>query len=414
MLIEFSVENFKSFRHRQTFSMVAAPRLRKKDNVFQPTVFGEKLPPLLKVAAIYGPNASGKSSLLDALGLAYRMISFDASAKKPLPAKPFRFDPNLLDKPTRVEYHFIAEGCRYQFNLSFDFVRVVEERLVAFPRGREQLIYERKFSNGVENYKTDFLEGPSELHNVWKKLTSGRVLFLTQAVANSSDEQDQLRIPLTWISSLIPLSDQLDHLGRSTQYLVAKSSSMHVDITSYLRDIDVPVTKIRSESLDEDMEQDSGDRDFIQEELRSAMDGTTPYKTTLTHTTALGEADFDYMEESKGTRSLLSFYIPWKLLPDRLVVVDEMDSSLHPKLVADLVRKHLKNSRNGQLIFTTHDTHLMDTKLLRRDQVWITERDQNGATEIRAIYDFAGRDDEDIEKRYYEGRYRGLPILKEF
>lgn len=413
MLIEFSVENFKSFRARQTFSMVAAPRLRKRENVFQPVAHGEKLPPLLKVAAIYGPNASGKSSLLDALSLAYRMLSFDSASKKPLPAKPFRFDPSLLDKPTRVEYHFIAENCRYQFNLGFDITRVIEEKLIAFPRGREQLIYERLYENGVETYRTDFLEGPPELHNVWKKLTSGRSLFLTQAVANSSDEQTQLRIPLHWISSLIPLSDQLDHLGRSTQYMVAKSTSMHIDLASYLRDIDVPVTKIRSESLDGEIVQDVGDRDFVQEELVSAMDGTTLYKTTLTHTTALGEADFDYMEESKGTRSLLSFYIPWKLLPDRLVVIDEMDSSLHPKLVADLVRKHLKMSRNGQLIFTTHDTHLMDTKLLRRDQVWITERDLNGATEIHAIYDFAGRDDEDIEKRYYEGRYRGLPILKD-
>lgn len=413
MLIEFSVENFKSFRGRQTFSMVAAPRLRKKENVFQPIVPGEKLPALLKVAAIYGPNASGKSSLLDALALAYRMVSFDPASKRPLPAKPFRFDKDLVNKPSRVEYHFVAEECRYQFNLAFDVSRVVEETLIAFPRGREHLIYERLVIDGTERYRTDFLEGPPELHNVWKKLTSGRSLFLTQAVANSSEEQKQLRTPLNWIGSLIALSDDIDHLGRSMQYLSAKSSSMHLDIASYLRDIDVPVSKIRSELVAGSLEQDVGDADFIQSELIAAIEGTSEYRTTLTHSTALGDAEFDYMEESKGTRSLLSFYLPWKLLPDKLVIVDEMDSSLHPKLVADLVRKHLESTRNGQLIFTTHDTHLMDTKLLRRDQVWITERDINGSTEIHSIHDFAGRDDEDIEKRYFEGRYRGLPILKE-
>jgi AAA15 family ATPase/GTPase len=92
--------------------------------------------------------------------------------------------------------------------------------------------------------------------------------------------------------------------------------------------------------------------------------------------------------------------------------VDELDSSLHPKIVATLVEKHINSKTSSQLIFTTHDTHLMDTKLLRRDQFWITERDMNGATQLRSIHDFQGRESEDIEKRYYEGRYRGLPFVK--
>ena len=77
-----------------------------------------------------------------------------------------------------------------------------------------------------------------------------------------------------------------------------------------------------------------------------------------------------------------------------------------------MIEKHIKSSVPSQLIFTTHDTHLMDTKLLRRDQFWITERDMNGATQLRSIHDFEGRESEDIEKRYYEGRYRGLPFVK--
>ena len=95
----------------------------------------------------------------------------------------------------------------------------------------------------------------------------------------------------------------------------------------------------------------------------------------------------------------------------RTLVVDELDSSLHPEIVAALVKKHIQCSTHSQLIFTTHDTHLMDTKLLRRDQFWLTERDTNGATSLRSIHDFEGRQSEDLEKRYYEGRYRSLPIL---
>lgn len=93
-------------------------------------------------------------------------------------------------------------------------------------------------------------------------------------------------------------------------------------------------------------------------------------------------------------------------------MVDELDSSLHPKLVEALVERHLQSGLENQLIFTTHDTHLMDAKLLRRDQIWMTERDETGATQLRSVHDFEGREGEDVEKRYYEGRYRALPMVK--
>ena len=123
-------------------------------------------------------------------------------------------------------------------------------------------------------------------------------------------------------------------------------------------------------------------------------------------------------------KNLIGFFLPWFLIgapiddfsrPDSIIstlIVDELDSSLHPAIVACLVKKHLETKSQAQLIFTTHDTHLMDTKLLRRDQFWVTERDINGATQLRSIHDFEGRESEDLEKRYYEGRYRGLPFVR--
>jgi AAA15 family ATPase/GTPase len=136
----------------------------------------------------------------------------------------------------------------------------------------------------------------------------------------------------------------------------------------------------------------------------------------LTHQTALGEAKFDFQEESEGTKNLIGFWLPWYVHTISSIistlVVDELDSSLHPEIVALLVTKHIKSDSAAQLIFTTHDTHLMDTKLLRRDQFWLTERDANGATQLRSIHDFEGRESEDLEKRYYEGRYRGLPFVR--
>ncbi|GAB0063697.1 hypothetical protein IBA8401_47290 [Pseudomonas syringae] len=139
-------------------------------------------------------------------------------------------------------------------------------------------------------------------------------------------------------------------------------------------------------------------------------------RTILTHETALGKAEFDFSEESGGTKNLMGFWVPWVLLTmknsDSLLMVDELDSSLHPKIVEDLVKRHVESKSNSQLIFTTHDTHLMNTKKMRRDQFWVTERDANGATILRSVHDYEGREGENIEKRYYEGRYRGLPILR--
>jgi AAA15 family ATPase/GTPase len=181
-------------------------------------------------------------------------------------------------------------------------------------------------------------------------------------------------------------------------------------MAEYLRNIDVPVVKIDFERINDDGK-NIGARSTM-DELKHAI-RNYDYRTTFTHETTLGRAEFDIAEESKGTRNLLAFFLPWSVKADQVVLVDEFDSSLHPKLVAALVAKHLNGGSGSQLIFTTHDTHLMDTKMLRRDQFWLTERDPYGATQLRSIHDFEGREGEDIEKRYYEGRYRSLPILSE-
>lgn len=414
MLIEFSVENFKSFREKQTFSMTAAPRLRKKSCVFRPDVVGEKLPDLLKVAAIYGPNASGKSNLLEAMKVVRAITQLPVAEKRKLPVQPFRFDKKAIEQPTRLEYHFIQKNCRYQFELALNQARIVEERLTYFPKGKETLLYERVYNGESESYRTDGLEGEVELHKAWRNLTPPHALFISQAVANSSEELQQLRVPYDWLASgSIFISDNLDLLGKSMQLLGTKVPTLVKDLSQYLQEIDVPVTNISFET-DNVVNPNTPTLDPAswEADLEKTFTGKVRHKTTFTHKTALGEVDFDYSEESKGTRSLIAFYIPWLLLPNKIVVVDEMDSSLHPKLVENLVKKHLCGEGVGQLIFTTHDTHLMDTKLLRRDQLWLTDRDINGATQLRSIHDFEGREEEDIEKRYYEGRYRGLPILR--
>lgn len=415
MLIEFSVSNYRSFREKQTFSMVAAPRLKKGDNVFKPVVKGEKLPDLLKVAAIYGPNASGKSNLIKALGIVGYIANRQPSAQfTPISVSPFRFDPQLAEQPSRFELHFVCVEQRYAFELALTQQRIVEERLVAFPKGKETLLYERHhMSSGDEYIFGQQLEGGKALHDLWKKSTGPQVLFLTQAVANSSEELTQLREPLTWLQNgFMIVAEGMKVFTGPSQLLAEAYPPWAEEISSLLQDMDVPVTHIRFDQIEQNPAEHSPS---------GMLDSTNPKpksKTVLTHRTALGDAEFDFQEESEGTKNLIGFWLPWRsriqlgFNNEKVLVVDELDSSLHPEIVASLVAKHIKSESPAQLIFTTHDTHLMDAKLLRRDQFWLTERDANGATQLRSIHDFEGRESEDLEKRYYEGRYRGLPFVR--
>lgn len=410
MLIEFSISNYRSFREKQTFSMVAAPRLKKGDNVFKPVVKGEKLPDLLKVAAIYGPNASGKSNLIQAFNIVSSIANLQPSAQSTLlPASPFRFDTQLADQPSRIELHFIYAEQRYEFHLALTRQRIIEERLLAFPKGKETLLYKRHHRPSGDEYTFGLqLEGGKDLHELWKKSTGPQVLLLAQAVANSSVELKQLREPLTWLQTgFMIVAGNMDVLASSSQALAESHTSFAEKISSFLQDVDVPVTHIHFDQIKSEPELPG---------LSSLTNAKSKSKTILTHQTALGEAKFDFQEESEGTKNLIGFWLPWYVHTTSSItstlVVDELDSSLHPEIVALLVAKHIKSDSVAQLIFTTHDTHLMDTKLLRRDQFWLTERDANGATQLRSIHDFEGRESEDLEKRYYEGRYRGLPFVR--
>lgn len=426
MLIELSIRNFRSIRERQTFSMVAAPRLIKgKQNKFKPKVKGERFPALLKVAAIYGPNASGKSTLVSAFDLLTRLTQQQPTAEKVLfEVAPFRFDKSLLDQPSSIEVHFIRNETRYSFEVALTRDRIVGEVLTVYRGGGARELYRRRYetagngAHGAEVYDfgEDF-EGGSELHKIWQRLTGPRTLFLAQAVANSSEELTQLKAPWDWLRSLLVVKHGMSNWGRLSQRLVARIPSFGDEIASLLSDVDIPVTAIRAKLTNPNGESD-GEQPKGGPDEDSSGNSAATVSTTLTHSTALGDADFDFSEESDGTKNLFGFALPWLAFQTHgeatnVMVVDELDSSLHPKLVEALIRRHIQGTLPCQLLFTTHDTHLMDSKLLRRDQLWITDRDMNGATQLRSIHDFEGRESEDVEKRYYEGRYRGLPFVRQ-
>ena len=427
MLLEFSVSNFLSFRDRQTFSMAAVPRLRKKGNAFAAPVDGEKLPDLLKVAVIYGPNASGKSNFLIALGMVDRIARRAGEVSdQHLPVSPFKFDKSLLTEPSVFDLHFLCGRLRYEFHLAVTRERVVLERLSAYPAGKEVMLYERRHSDGADQYRIGDLEGGQTVHEAWQKLTPPRALFLSQAVANSSEDLMQLRKPHNWLTKALFNfgSRGIADIAERSLRLSRENEAHGEEIAAFLREVDVPVTRIRVDRPEATGTSDSSLMSLAHAKIGQGeppglgLRAPARRMAVFTHKTALGEADFGFQEESEGTQNLVGFWLPWTTrdpnpVDERCILaVDELDSSLHPAIVANLVKRHLEAEVPSQLIFSTHDTHLMDSGLLRRDQIWIAERDQNGATQLRSVHDFQGREGEDLEKRYYEGRYRGLPLVR--
>ncbi len=426
MLIEFSVENFRSIRTRQTLSMVAVPRLRRPQNAIKVPIEGEpKFPSLLKTVAIYGPNASGKSTIIKAFEALRLICSRSPSAEKwPLPTSPFRFDPSLREEPSIFEVDFIEKRKRYTFEIGFTSDRILNESLIVYKKGKALLLYSRSYSDGKYDYEIgSHLEGGGELHEAWKKLTGPQTLFISQAVANSSDDINQLREPFRWLSELMVQSYGMRDSADSTRRLIAHVPSFGAKFAEFLTDVDIPISSIRSKIFDERnigvLSFLRADQSASKSDIANSFRSKANITTTLTHKTSMGEAEFDYEEESDGTKNLMGFALPWYVFKNHsekmqcnVLIVDELDSSLHPKLVEALVERHINSDIESQLIFTTHDTHLMNSKLLRRDQIWMTERDDAGATQLRSVHDFKGREGEDVEKRYYEGRYRSLPIVK--
>jgi hypothetical protein len=282
-----------------------------------------------------------------------------------------------------------------------------------FPQGKETLLYERQHLSTGDHYTFgEQLEGGNDLHKLWQKATSPQALFLAQAVANSSEELTQLAYPLAWLKAgFFVINDKaLEALRVISRIKIAESIPFAEGIASFLQEIDVPITNIRA-----DKEPPSSVELLVPIDAKNVK-----HKILLTHQTELGKAEFDFEDESEGTKNLIGFWAAWDLHSKAksaspsisALIVDELDTSLHPEIVVSLVDKHINSASPAQLIFTTHSTHLMDAKLLRRDQFWLTERDANGATQLRSIHDFAGREGEDLEKRYYEGRYRSLPFIR--
>jgi uncharacterized protein len=413
MLLEFRVSNFRSIRDELVFSMVAASGDKTfADTHLAPTGL-KGLPNVVRSAVVYGANASGKSTLLMAMQYMRMVVAESATAMQPnqnYNLQPFKLDTAKLGTPTSFVLSFLMQGVRYEYAFAMRPERFVSESLTVYRTARPTLLFSRQLAVDGQSYDYEFsslLPGPKKL---WQDSTRPNALFLSTAAQLNSELLGQVLRDILDNTFFIPAGVDIAH-DFTTALL--KTSDGRNTVGKFLAAADISIADVQTVS-----------RKGIRNQIMFGAEGQTQtnrvegefFFPVFEHKTLQGSAMFELHEESQGTQRLFGLIAPLTevLKKGQTLVVDELDSSLHTLLVRQLVSLFHSTETNplgAQLIFTTHDTALLDTGLFRRDQIWLTEKDDHQATRLYPLTDFSPRKGEAIERGYLAGRYGGIPFL---
>ena len=424
MLIEFKVANFRSIREEQKFSLVA----ENADKDLPACVIDPQLPGLsgvrfLKGAAIYGANASGKSNVVKAVQFIERFVARSATEigpGDPTGTEPFKLDRASRAKPSSFEITFVARGVRYVFGCSLTPKRVVEEYLVAYPKGAPQRWYHRTYDESTKGYSWEAPSTSFKNDKALQEKTRENSLYLS---VGPQFNHAQLRPVFDWFKKelrFIRLSISKGLSPHSTARLL--SEPRHRErILRFLKSADFGIVdagvKKKPVSLDEV-------REYLSPSILAEIEknDSLPKHTlevVLTHTGGDDPVTLDFeAEESAGTQRFFALIGPWLDILDHgyTVFIDEIETSIHPILVKELLKLLFcdkNNPKGAQIVFTTHSPVLLDSTLMRRDQVWFTEKSQAGTTHLYPLTDFSPRKGEALAKGYLAGRYGAIPFLTE-
>ena len=414
MLIEFRVKNFRSLRDEQVLSLVASKDKTLQDTHTQATGISAA-PAVLRSAVVYGANASGKSNLIKALQYMRGVVTESATAMQPsqtFAVQQFRLDAVSVGQPSEFEVTFLNDGVRYQYGFAMTTQRIVSEHLLVYKSFKPQHWFTRRFDADTSKDIYDFGPGLKGPKNLWEGATRPNALFLSMAVQLNSES---LRPLFDWFLNHLVIFNEQAQLSPQMSIELLKKADGRKEICNFLSsadisiaDIDVETRKVPGQAIHFDLM--AGKTEVRSEEMEE-------HKVLFHHVTEQGKAVFDIMDESNGTRNLLFLAAPVLNILNKglTLVIDELDNSLHTLLVRELVRLFHRpeiNTGGAQLIFTTHDTSLLDApNLFRRDQVWFVEKDRDQTSTLVSLSEFSPRKNEALERGYLMGRYDGVPFL---
>lgn len=410
MLLEFRIRNYRSIRDEQVLNLIASSDKELAETCLAPTGL-KAVPHAVRSAVVYGPNASGKSTLLRGLDYLRAVVAESATVIQPgqtYNVQPFKLDQACVNLPTEFEVTFLLAGVRHQYAFAMTAQRIVSESLMVYRTSKPTQLFSRRLVEG-DTYEYEFsayLSGPRKL---WQESTRPNALFLSTAAQLNSE---QLSPVFHWIvRSIVFLPAGAVLVPDITTAMLATEQG-RTTIREFLSEADISIADVQAvtrKGVRAQWVMNAGGLQASQEEHEFLL-------PVFQHTTPQGSAKFELQEESEGTQRLYALIAPVLdcLRDGRVLVVDELDSSLHTLLVRRLITMFhtpTLNTLGAQLVFSTHDTSLLDRTLFRRDQIWFTEKDDQQATRLYPLTDFSPRKQEAWERGYLAGRYGAVPFF---
>ena len=409
MLIEFQVGNFLSFKDTVTFSMIASDINSQDTELDENNVFSinEELK-LLKTTAIYGANASGKSNLAKAFSfMKYFVInSFkEMQFTDDIPIEPFRLSTETEDKPSFFQATFYLNKKNYKYGFEVAKNKVVREWLFFQANTKESQLFQRdgnKFTINAKSFKEGF--------NLEEKTKHNSLFVSVVAQFNGKISAEIIK----WFANyqVVSGSGTQDDLYRKFTLKLFESPLIKKDSIKLIKDLDLSIQDINISK-----------EELSLENLFSIQTSHEKYNE---NGEIIGFEKFDLEKnESEGTKKL--FYFSALLLNalrySQVLIIDELDARLHPIIthkIIELFNSKKYNPKSAQLIFMTHDTNLLNSnlfssRLLRRDQIWFTEKNQQGATDLYSLAEYDDiAEDASFEADYIRGRYGAIPFIGNF
>jgi AAA15 family ATPase/GTPase len=441
MLLSFTLKNFRSFADEQEFSMVASNRYPDHpEHLFKVPGAEDSL---LRTAIVYGANGSGKSNLIKALRFVQSLIVSGTQPDKTIPRQPFLFDARAGREPSKFQLRFVQNEFVFDYGFIVTDMEVSEEWLFLLRGSKETSVFERVTKGDSTTIEPGAALIDAEFGDHSKTTALARLgvrgnqLFLAavREGLNVADHGPLIRAVLDWINSIVIVMPDAN-FGALAQW-VANDSAFTGFASRFLRDASTGVAALRIDNQELD-EKSILPIDFAKQMIGDAQPGEVrpihlpgmgifflqkgEGQKILLQTIRAEHLDNEghavalpLLEESDGTQRLTH------LLPTlfqlqgsrRIYVIDELDRSLHPLLAKKFIEFFLRacGSKKGQLIVTTHESNLMDLDLLRRDELWFTEKSPQGITSLYSLADFKVRTDLKIDKGYLQGRFGAIPFL---
>ena len=420
MILEFTLENYRSFYGKKTLVLEADKALKECSDT---NLFEYNKHTLLRSLALYGANSSGKSNLVSAMHTMARCVLLSVKLND---NEELEYDPFLLlkgnDSPTMFEIVFLKGDYYYRYGFRYNLVRIVDEWLFkkTTPRSKEQMLFVRN-EEGICVDENNFPEGAG-----YEEKTNDNRLFLSLCQQLGGEISRQV---ISWFQSDFNVISGLNNqqYRAYSKLFFHKKESLSAEALDFFQKLRLGFNNILTHEEDPNIPQD------LPTELKAIFQRETQGKKNIeldsVHNVysekgkVIGTINFSFEDrESSGTNKLfdLSGPIFETLYSGAVLVIDELDAKMHPLIsqyIIELFNNPETNPKNAQLIFTTHDTHLLSQKILRRDQIWFTEKDAKEQTDLYSLMDIVlpdgtkPRNDANYERNYIAGRYGAIPYI---